>query len=568
MSGSLIDTRLALSAERHPAGPAVIDRSRRLTYVELEARANRVAQLLRDCGVRRGDRVGLYLEKSVEAVVAVYGILRASAAYVPLDPAAPVTRLASIARDADLRVVVTGAEQADLWRGFVESGAPIDTLLVLGEDNRELERPENVTLLTEAALESYSGDRAPGGQRSEDDLAYVLYTSGSTGMPKGVMLSHLNALSFVDWGVDEFEIIETDVLSSHAPFHFDLSIFDLYAALTATAAVALVPPEVALFPVALARWIRDAGISVWYSVPSALTALAVRGKLGGKPTPSLRTILFAGEVFPTKFLRLLMEQLPRVRLANLYGPTETNVCTWYEVPRGATGPPDPLPIGKPITGVDVFAITDEGRTAEAGEVGELYVRGPTVMHGYWNDSERTSRTLIQETAPDGTQHRVYKTGDLARLDERGDWIFLGRRDAQIKSRGYRIELGEIEAALNQHAAVVECAVVAIPDELLTNRIKVYAVVQREVDQAELVVHCRERIPHYMVPELFEFTEALPRTSTGKIDRNALSVDARELPREGPRASTTTKGEEKACRPRVKSRISSSKISAGPDRAKS
>jgi L-proline---[L-prolyl-carrier protein] ligase len=181
------------------------------------------------------------------------------------------------------------------------------------------------------------------------------------------------------------------------------------------------------------------------------------------------------------------------------------------------------------------------------------------MHGYWNDPERTARTLVEERIEGVASDRVYKTGDLARLDERGDWIFLGRRDAQIKSRGYRIELGDIEAALNQHPALVECAVVAIPDDLVTNRIKAHVVAREDVAQSELVDFCRARLPRYMVPELFEFVSALPRTSTGKIDRNALANAAPTLPAQGSDAANTTKGDVNSCRPKSKSRASSSKI---------
>jgi amino acid adenylation domain-containing protein len=521
MRAGLIDEQLAASTERHPGRVAVVDGGRTLTYLELDAAANRLAGLLRELGVARGDRVGLYLEKSAESLIGIFGILRAGATYVPLDPSAPVARLAGIARDADVRHLITGVERAECWNGLREGGARLEALIVPNGSDGEVEAPAGVRLVTSTELQGRPAD-PPGGARSEDDLAYILYTSGSTGTPKGVMLSHRNALAFVDWGVDEFGVRETDVLSSHAPLHFDLSVFDVFAATQTGAAVVLVPAELALFPIQLARWIRDAGITVWYSVPSVLTMLALRGKLDEISPPALRTILFAGEVFPTKYLHRLMGLLPGVRFANLFGPTETNVCTWYEVPRWTGEPPPSIPIGRPIADVEVYAVTDEGEVSAPGEVGELYVRGPTVMHGYWGDTERTSRVLLQ--ADDGSGERVYMTGDLARLDEDGDWIFLGRRDAQIKSRGYRIELGDIEVALNLHPAVAECAAVAVPDELVTNRIKAFVVVHRTVDPSELVDFCLERIPRYMVPELFEFRSELPRTSTGKIDRQALPVD--------------------------------------------
>lgn len=524
MSAILVDGLLAASAARFPNRTAVVDAERTFTYAELDATANQVARLLQAHGVRHGDRVGLYLEKSLEALVGLYGILRAGGTYVPLDPAAPAPRLGSIARDAGLRVLITGKEKAEHWAELLAEGAPIETLVVLNVEDGEVAGPSGVGVLTSSSVVNLDPSPPPVNHRSSSDLAYILYTSGSTGVPKGVMLSHLNALAFVNWGAQEFEVSETDRLSSHAPLHFDLSVFDLFAAAKAGATVVLVPSQLALFPVELARWIRDYEISVWYSVPSILTLLVLRGKLEDVELPALRTILFAGEVFPTKHLHRLVQLLPRVRFANLFGPTETNVCTWYEVPRWIGEPPASIPIGKAIAGVEVFAIGDDGTIQPPGEVGELYVRGPTVMQGYWGDEKRTDATLIGDW--EGQAGSVYRTGDLVYLDENGDWIFLGRRDSQIKSRGYRIELGDIEAALNLHPAVVECAVVAIPDDVVTNRIKAFVVVRDDLDDEGLSRFCGNRLPRYMLPELYEFRSDLPKSSTGKIDRRALSEQVR------------------------------------------
>ena len=217
------------------------------------------------------------------------------------------------------------------------------------------------------------------------------------------MLSHLNAMSFVDWATEEFGVTEDDRLSSHAPLHFDLSVFDLFAAAKAGAAVVLVPQQLALFPVELARWIRDTGITIWYSVPSILTLLVLRGRLHEAELPALRTVLFAGEVFPTKYLHQVMQILPRARFANLYGPTETNVCTWYEVPGGPASRRTRSRSGERSP---ESRRSRWGRTAPSpqGEVGELYVRGPTVMQGYWGDEERTQAAPAPR--PAGRERRV------------------------------------------------------------------------------------------------------------------------------------------------------------------
>jgi amino acid adenylation domain-containing protein len=525
VSDVLVHDLLARSAERFPERPAVADGERIATYAELDASANRLGRALADAGVRHGDRVGIYLDKSLEALTGIYGILKAGATYVPLDPAAPPARLGAIARDADLRCLVTGTEKAERWRELIAAGAPTETLIVPNAEEPDVDAPAGVRTLTAASLGEYE-DEPPAARRSSNsDLAYILYTSGSTGVPKGVMLSHRNALAFVDWAVDEFRVSEADRLSSHAPLHFDLSVFDLYAAAEAGAAVVLVPQQLSLFPVELARWIGESEITIWYSVPSILTFLVLHGKLPESPLSKLHTILFAGEVFPTKHLHRLMEILPDVRLANLFGPTETNVCTWYEVPAWTGDPPASIPIGKPIRDVDVFAVGEDGTLVPEGEVGELFVRGPTVMQGYWGDENRTNESLLRDWQGGTGDYPVYRTGDLAYVDGNGDWIFLGRRDSQIKSRGYRIELGDIEATLNLHPSVVECAVVAVPDEVVTNRIKAYVVPRAPVDVDELTRFCIERLPRYMAPEAYELRENLPRSSTGKIDRRTLAEEA-------------------------------------------
>ncbi len=520
----LLHQLLRRSAERHPDGVAVVDGERQLTYGELEGRANQLARLLLDRGVSRGDRVGLYLEKSLESIVGIYGVLKAGAAYVPFDPQAPTSRLGYMAGDCGINVLLTGEEKALSWSELVDGGAPLEGLVVLNGADAEGHAPRGLWVADAGAIDEQPAAAVP--ERSIDlDLAYVLYTSGSTGNPKGVMLSHRNALTFVDWVVRRFDVGPEDRLSSHAPLHFDLSILDLFAAAGAGARVCLVPPQTSVFPVELARFIEESGITVWYSVPSILTLLTLRGNLAAGSFPKLRTVFFAGEVFPTKHLRRLMHLLPHASFYNLYGPTETNVCTYYEVPQIPEEQEEPIPIGKAIENVEVFAVTEDGRRARPGEIGELYARGTTVMQGYWGDSERTRRSLIPNPFSEAVFEPAYRTGDLVEEQADGDFRLLGRRDHQIKSRGYRIELGDIEAALYAHPDVVECAVVATRDELITNRISAYVVAQRGIGESDLVRFCAERIPRYMIPESFEFVDSLPKTSTGKVNRQSLTPEA-------------------------------------------
>ncbi len=528
MNAVLLPHLVAEAANRFPGRIALRDTRGVMTYAQLDRRADQLAFALREAGIRPGDRVGLFLNKCNEAIVGIYGILKAGAAYVPLDPAAPAQRLGYITRDCGVRCLVTHREKSREWSGLVGAGAPLQHLVVLDARGDEGATPEGVRCLGTDALEA-APTAAHTVEGSSGDLAYILYTSGSTGQPKGVMLSHRNALAFVGWCHDYFGGTPEDVFSNHAPLHFDLTILDIFAAAMAGAALAIVPPEISVFPVQLARFIEDRGITMWYSVPSVLTLLVLRGNLTVGRLRTLRHLIFAGEVFPTKHLRALMGLVPHAVFTNLYGPTETNVCTYYPVPLLPADQTESIPIGVPIGGVDVFVVGESGQPMADGEVGELQVRGDTVAQGYWGDTERTTRAFLQN--PSGPMKgRVYRTGDLVRRRADGHTIFLGRRDHQIKSRGYRIELGDIESALSAHPAVAECAVIAIPDDVVGSRIKAFVVTNNPaVDDGDLTKFCAGLLPRYMLPEIFEFVPALPKTSTGKTDRTALAAPASTVP---------------------------------------
>ncbi|MFB8056958.1 amino acid adenylation domain-containing protein [Kitasatospora purpeofusca] len=495
------------AAAAHPHRTAVVDGARTLTYAELDAWSDRLAARLLASGVGRGDRVGLHLDKSAEAVAGIHGVLKAGACYVPLDPQAPLSRLRGIAEDCAVSALLTGPRRG--------GGASPDDLPGLKAVLDLTDDPADTGELLPDPVDTGVGP---------DDLAYILYTSGSTGRPKGVTLTHGNGLAFVRWAVAEFGLGPEDRMSSHAPLHFDLSILDVFGAAAAAAALVLVPARASAFPVELAQFVREAGLTVWYSVPSVLTLLLRQAGLEADPFPELRLVLFAGEVFPTPQLRRLMTLMPAARLVNLYGPTETNVCTWYEVAQ----PPvtdDPVPIGRALPGVAAVVVTDVGGIAtEPGESGELLISGPTVMRGYWNDPVRTEQVLVPTpvgASGAGGGPWAYRTGDLVRLGADGNLVFLGRRDHQVKTRGYRVELTEIEAALHAHPAVVECAVVAVPDELVTNRLVACVVAAEGTTGLALSKACRDRLPRYMIPDRFELVDALPRTSTDKTDRRAL-----------------------------------------------
>jgi amino acid adenylation domain-containing protein len=369
------------AADRYPGAVAVVDGDRELTYAQLDRAASKIAHQLAALGVRRGDRVGLCVEKSAESLICLYGVLKAGAAYVPLAGEWPAGRLAHIVAHAGIRVLLTGTERARLWPVLAGPDSPVQHLVCVNGSADAVAAELSAEVLGPEAIERQPADRPPVAGDA-DDLAYVLYTSGSTGVPKGVMLSHRNALAFVDWAAEEFALTPQDRLSNHAPLHFDLAVFDIFGAARAAAAVVLVPRRVAAFPAEMAAFVRDKAISVWYSVPSALNMLASAGGLAAGSVPGLRLVLFAGEVMPVDQLRAAMRTFPDAGFCNLYGPTETNVCTFYWVPRSL--PPDAtsIPIGGPITGVELLCRTDSDKPAQPGELGELWVHGPTVMRGY------------------------------------------------------------------------------------------------------------------------------------------------------------------------------------------
>ncbi|MDH3463612.1 MAG: amino acid adenylation domain-containing protein [Acidimicrobiia bacterium] len=514
----LIHDNLRASAAKTPDAVAVVDRSDSLTYAELDEASDRLASRLVELGVGVGDRVGLYLPKSIDAVIGVYAAMKSGGAYVPIDPSSKEARAGYIANNCGIQHLISVKAKRSMWESFAEAGVSHIITMDGGED-------PGVTGLS-VHQRSWVDEAAPANlpRLISQDLAYILYTSGSTGVPKGVMLSHENCLAFVEWAVREYEVTSQDRLSSHAPFHFDLSTFDLYAASLVGAPVYLVPKAVSLLPVEVKKFIESNEISVWYSVPSILTMLVEMGGLESGDLQSLRTLLFAGEVFPTKFLSRLMKRLPHVRFANLYGPTETNVCTAYTVPEPPPEDGPTISIGAAIDNVETFVVDSDDQILEPGQVGELLVRGPTVMAGYWGDSSLSAAKLTPSPIPRHHGGPVYRTGDLVEELPDSTYRFIGRRDNQIKSRGYRIELGDIEAALSSHPSVIEVVVVAVPDEMVSNRIVGFASVTDGLSDMELMRYCAEQVPKYMVPESIDIRDALPKTSTGKIDRRALSEE--------------------------------------------
>jgi amino acid adenylation domain-containing protein len=505
------------AARAWPAHTAVVAPGRgAISYRDLDQLSDRLRDRLASLGVRPGDRVGIYMRKSIDAVAAIFGILKAGAAYVPVDAGAPPGRNAFVLQNCAVKAVVMERRYEERLRSEFQTLDHSAALVLLDDAGGG----ESLRTALDQADSPGRATAVPTVRSAPGDLAYILYTSGSTGKPKGVMLSHENGVSYVDWCSEIFRPRTEDRFSSHAPFHFDLSILDIYVALKHGATLVLVGEDIGKDPKGLAALIAEQRISIWYSAPSILALLAQNGKLEQHDYSALRLVLFAGEVFAVKHLRSLCNQLPKPRYFNLYGPTETNVCTFYEVQLPI--PEDrsvPYPIGKTCSHLRCRVVDSDGRDAPRGQEGELCVAGPGVMQGYWGLHEQTARAFLTDEAGG----RWYKTGDIVIEAPDGNYTYLGRRDRMVKRRGYRVEMGEIEAALYRNPLIREAAVVATPDENLGVRITAFLSCRehKRPSLIEIKRFCAEHLPLYMVPDAFSWQETLPKTSTDKTDYQRL-----------------------------------------------
>lgn len=470
---SVLDDFL-LQSFQTPEAIALKEASRAVTYADLRGCAAGAAARLARAGVMPGARVAVFLDRGIDGAIAILGTLIAGACYVPLDVKNPPTRLSFIVDDAAVSAVI-GRGDCPGWI----SGLPwIDV--------------------------SDAGDEAAASaahEQGREDLAAILYTSGSTGVPKGVALSHRATHSFVAWAAERFDIGSRDRIASVAPFFFDLSLFDLFASLARGACVDFVPAGLTMAPARFSAWLATRGITVLYTVPSLLGFVARKGNLGATPLPHLRLVLFAGEVFPTPQLMELVRQIPNSEFYNLYGPTETNVCCYWRVEKNALAPEQPIPIGVPACGAEL-AIEDDG---------ELCVRGPTMFSGY-----------LQHGRVEPAQDRDgwYRSGDRVSVNAKGELLYHGRLDRMLKCSGYRVEPAEIEASIVAFDGVTACAVVGIDDPSAGKR-PAAAIVAQNLDMTRLSESLRKRLPAYMWPCRMKVLMDLPHLPNGKVDYGAI-----------------------------------------------
>lgn len=515
------------AAARAPDRDAIRYMGASLTYAALAERSDRLAGLLRAEGVRRGDRVGIHAGKGLAAAVALHGIMKAGAAYVPLDPSSPPARQAFIVRDCGIRHVVTEPSRAHALQQLLAEQVPVEC--VVGVD--ALPPTAGVRASSWSEVEGHPAV-AHDPDLVEMDLAYVLYTSGSTGTPKGVMHSHRSALAFARVAADTYGFTGDDRMSNHAPLHFDLSTMDYFSSALAGATTVIIPDAHTRLPASYASLIEAERLTVLYAVPLALTHLLLHGALEKRDLSSVRWVLFGGEPFPTHHLRALMAALPGARFSNVYGPTEVNGVTYWIVPPLAAGDDAPIPIGQPYANVELRIVDAADEPVAEGEAGELLVRTPTMMRGYWGRPDLDARAFWSRPVFGHLTDTYHRTGDLVRRRADGMLEFHGRKDRQVKARGYRIELDEVEVVMGTHAAVESAAAFAVPDE--DGSVHVEGAVTVRAGHAltvpELRAYLATALPRYAIPEPLEILDAMPRTSTGKIDRRALASRRETAPR--------------------------------------
>lgn len=495
MQRNVIEYLLA-TGTRYPNKIAVQDSECSITFCELIQSAFLIACEITKSGVSKSP-IGVYIPKSCKMVQAFAGINMNGNFYVPLDTKSPHERILSILNVLESDIILTDRAHESIAKEWKRK-------IIVLEDI--IEKPA----LSNQKAEDYLIHQI------DTDPVYSIFTSGSTGTPKGVVISHRGVIDYIDWAVGTFGITENTIIGNQAPFYFDNSTLDIYLMYATGATLDIIPEMCFSFPAKLVDYLNERKISFIFWVPFVLINVANFDIFKDKKPKYLKDVFFAGEVMPNKHLNYWRKHLPNCRYANLYGPTEITVdCTYYLVNRDFKDD-EPLPIGYPCRNSDVLILVDQLRQAEINEHGELCVRGTSLALGYYNDWGKTKKAFIQNPLNNHYPETIYCTGDIVYKNERGEIMYVGRKDSQIKHNGYRIELGEIENAILASKVVDNCCAVY---DFNNKRIVLFYQANEEIEIATIRKAISNKVPRYMIPSVYYREEILKQNSSGKIDRS-------------------------------------------------
>jgi D-alanine--poly(phosphoribitol) ligase subunit 1 len=447
---------------------------------------------------RYKEPVVVFMRKHPDTIVAFLGVVYGGCYYVPIDDEMPRHRIELIFQNLNPRAVICDDSTIDSIKDFNYKGAVYYY--------KEIVK----TTVNQAALDEIR-DKA-----IDTDPIYIVFTSGSTGKPKGVVACHRSVIDYIETLSEVLEISEDTVFGNQTPLYVDACLKEIYPTLKFGAKTYIIPKELFMFPVKLVEFLNQYKINTVCWVVPALTLISGLGALEKVVPQHLHTIAFGSEVFPIKQFNIWRKTLPNARFINLYGPTEATGMSCYYIVDREFALDEAIPIGRPFKNTEILLLTDDNKLAEKGEQGEICIRGTSLTLGYYNDFERTSEVFVQNPLNTIYPELIYRTGDIGKYNDKGELMFVSRKDYQIKHMGHRIELGEIEMVMNQMDGIQSAACIFDNDK---KKIIMYYV--GDVTKADAINYCRDKLPRYMVPNLVEKLDVMPLTSNGKINRLAL-----------------------------------------------
>jgi long-chain acyl-CoA synthetase len=510
-----VETFLELSAQKSPRKTALVCGDQRLSYQEMEAQCNRLAHALSDAGVQRGDRVAVYLENSVEAVIAIFAILKAGAVFMPVNPTTKTKKLTYVLNNSRARGLITHYQKRATVEPCLSETPHIETVIFVGKEVAAAGNGHRRVVSWDDLLAQYEQEVLPPPKQAIDiDLAGLIYTSGSTGNPKGVVLTHLNIVSAATSITTYLENTADDIILNVLPLSFDYGLYQIFMGFKIGGTVVL--ERSFTYPHTVLEKIRQEGVTGFPIVPT-ISAILLQMDLTQYHFPCLRYITNTGAALPTQHIMKLRELFPQTRVYSMFGLTECKRVSYL--------PPSqldirPTSVGKAMPNVEVYIVDEQGHRLPPGQVGELVVRGSNVMQGYWELPEETAKMLKPGPLPG---ERVLYTGDLFQMDAEGYLYWIGRKDDFIKSRGEKVSPKEIENVLYSLEGVALAAVVGVPDKILGQAIKAVITLQEgaHLTDKDILRYCAKHLEEFMIPKLVEFRTSMPRTSNGKIDKKEL-----------------------------------------------